>query len=149
MNVILLEKVRNLGQLGDEVKVKSGYGRNFLLPSGKAVMATKANVERFQAQRADLEKRADETLKGAEKRRDQLVELGSVTISVKAGDEGRLFGSVSAADVADAINAAGVEVAKREVNLPNGPVRELGESQFTVHLHTDIDQEMTLNVEAE
>jgi large subunit ribosomal protein L9 len=148
MEVILLEKVDNLGGLGDKVNVKSGYGRNFLIPTGKAITATKANVAEFEARRAELEKQAAEALAAAEARKAKLETL-TVTISRKAGDEGRLFGSVGTADIADAVVAAGGELEKREVRLPNGPFHATGEYDVDVHLHSDVDAVVKVVVAAE
>ncbi|MES9868571.1 MAG: 50S ribosomal protein L9 [Sedimenticola sp.] len=147
MDVILLEKVDNLGGLGDKVSVKPGYGRNFLIPGGKAVAATKANVEEFEARRAELEKQAAEVLAAAEARKSAIEEL-SVTVARKAGDEGRLFGSVGTADIATAVTEAGVELAKREVRLPEGPFHTTGEYEVQLHLHTDVDATLKLTVAA-
>lgn len=149
MEVILLEKVRNLGDLGDQVTVKPGYGRNYLIPQGRAVMATKDNVAKFEAERAELEKKAADALAAAQGRADKLAELADVTITARAGDEGKLFGSVSAADIADAITAAGVEVAKSEVQLPTGPIRTTGEFELNLGLHTDVEQSVKVVVVAE
>lgn len=149
MEVILLEKVRNLGGLGDQVKVKSGYGRNYLLPTGKAVMATKTNVAMFEERRAELEAKANEQLSAAQARAEKLAALGVVTIAARAGDEGKLFGSVTAADIADAVSAAGVEVAKSEVKLPEGPLRNTGDFELQVVLHTDVEQSINVQVVAE
>jgi large subunit ribosomal protein L9 len=149
MEVILLEKVRNLGGLGDQVKVKSGYGRNYLIPRGKAVMATKDNVARFEERRAELEAKAGELLAVAQGRAEKLAGLGVVTIVARAGDEGKLFGSVTASDVADAVTAAGVEVAKSEVKMPEGALRQIGEFELMVQLHTDVAQNITVQVVAE
>lgn len=149
MEVILLEKMRNLGDLGDKVNVKPGFGRNFLIPQNKAVMATKENVEKFEARRAELEKAAAETLANAEARAAKFAELASVTITANAGEEGKLFGSISAADIADAISAAGVEVEKREVMMPEGSLRMLGEFDIELSLHSDVTQGIKVIVEAE
>jgi large subunit ribosomal protein L9 len=149
MEVILLEKVRNLGGLGDQVKVKSGYGRNYLIPTGKAVMATKSNIAAFEERRAELEAKANEQLSAAQARAEKLAGLGVVTIAARAGEEGKLFGSVSAADIADAVTAAGVEVAKSEIKLPEGPIRATGEFELQVALHTDVDQAINVQVVAE
>ncbi|WP_260291641.1 50S ribosomal protein L9 [Sedimenticola hydrogenitrophicus] len=138
MEVILLEKVDNLGGLGEKVNVKSGYGRNFLIPTGKAITATKGNVAEFEARRAELEKQAAEALAAAEARKATLETL-TVTIERKAGDEGRLFGSVGTADIAEATVAAGGELEKREVRLPEGPFHHTGEFDVQIHLHTDVD----------
>jgi large subunit ribosomal protein L9 len=147
MEVILLEKVTNLGNLGDKVNVKSGYARNFLLPQGKATAATAANVAAFEARRAELERLAAEKKAYAESRAEQLNEL-EITITATAGDEGKLFGSIGTHDIADALTAAGVEVAKSEVRLPNGTIRHTGEYEVTVHLHTDVEATVHLVVVA-
>lgn len=149
MEVILLEKVRNLGNLGEQINVKSGYGRNFLIPQGKAVMATKENVAKFEERRAELEAKAAELLAAAESRAAKLAELGAVTIAANAGDEGKLFGSIGAGDIADAISAAGVEVAKSEVKLPEGSIRNTGEFELMIQLHTDVSQNVNVTVVAE
>ncbi len=148
MEVILLEKIRNLGDLGDKVSVANGYGRNYLVPQGKAVPATKSNVEQFEARRAELEKQAAELLASAEARAAKLKEL-SITIAANAGDEGKLFGSIGTRDIADAITAAGVEVSKAEVRMPNGVIRNTGEFDIDVNLHTDVTVTMKVNVVAE
>jgi len=148
MEVILLQKIENLGALGDKVTVKSGYGRNYLVPTGRAVSATKDNLEAFEARRAELKKKAAEAQTAAEARKAKVEEL-SVSISRKAGDEGRLFGSVGTADIAEAATAAGVEVAKREIRLPEGPFHHTGEFEVTIHLHTDVDAILKLAVVAE
>ncbi len=145
MEVILLEKLGKLGNLGDKVKVKSGYGRNYLLPFGKAVAATEANVAEFETRRAGLEKSANEKLSTAETRAESLVDL-VVTIEATAGEGGKLFGSVGPRDVADAITSAGVEVSKSEVRMPQGPIRELGEYQVVVHFHADVETSVELAV---
>jgi large subunit ribosomal protein L9 len=148
MEVILLEKVENLGSLGDRVNVKPGYGRNFLIPSGKATPATEEHIKAFEARRAELEKAAAEVLDEAEARRDRLQDM-TVTVQAKAGDEGKLFGSVGTADIAEAITAAGVEVERSEVRLPEGAFRQLGEYQVQLHLHSDVNTEITLLIEPE
>ncbi|MBD7978682.1 MULTISPECIES: 50S ribosomal protein L9 [Pseudomonas] len=145
MEVILLEKIANLGNLGDKVNVRSGYGRNYLLPQGKATAATAENVATFEARRAELEKLAAEKKASAEARAAQLNEL-EVTITATAGDEGKLFGSIGTADIADALTASGVEVAKAEVRLPNGTIRQTGEYDVAVHLHTDVEASVRLVV---
>ncbi len=150
MEVILLEKVVNLGNLGDQVSVKPGYGRNYLIPGGKAVMATADNVAAFEARRADLEAKAAEVLAVAQGRAAKLAAMEEgVTIGANAGDEGKLFGSVTPADIADAINAAGGDVDKAEVKMPEGPIRAIGEYSIDVQLHTDVTQAVTVNVVAE
>jgi large subunit ribosomal protein L9 len=138
MEVILLEKIANLGNLGDKVNVKSGYGRNFLLPQRKATAATAENIAAFELRRAELEKAAAEKKASAEARAAQLNEL-QVSISAVAGDEGKLFGSIGTTDIAEAIAAAGVAVEKSEVRMPNGTIRHLGEFDINVHLHTDVE----------
>ena len=148
MQVILLEKIRNLGELGDSVTVANGYGRNFLLPQGKAVPATKDNLEKFEARRAELEKKAAEALSAAEKRAEQFAEL-TVTIEAYAGDEGKLFGSVGTKDIADAASAAGVALEKSEVRLPEGAFRNTGEFEVSIHLHTDVDATLKVVIVAQ
>jgi len=148
MDVILLQKVENLGGLGDVVAVKAGYGRNFLVPTGRAVPATAANMAELEERRAELEKAAADSLKAAEKRKAKLEGM-AVTVSCKAGDEGRLFGSVGTADIAKAVTEAGVELDKQEVRLPEGPFRAIGEFDVVVHLHSDVDATLKLTVAAE
>lgn len=148
MEVILLEKIDRLGGLGDLVNVKSGYARNFLLPSGKAKVATPENVAEIEARRAELEKLAGEQLKAAEARAEKINGL-EVSITAKSGTEGKLFGSVGNTDIADAVTAAGVEVEKREVRLPDGPIRIAGEYEIVLHLHADVDATLKLNVIAD
>ncbi len=148
MEVILLEKVGKLGSLGDKVAVKAGYGRNFLIPTGKAVPANDANIAAFEARRAELEKAAAEKLAAAKARAEQLNEK-VVTIVSKAGDEGKLFGSIGVRDIADAITAAGVDVAKSEVRLPEGSLRTVGEFDITVQLHSEVKAIVNLVVVAE
>ncbi|MEJ2141539.1 MAG: 50S ribosomal protein L9 [Gammaproteobacteria bacterium] len=149
MEVILLEKIANLGDLGDKVTVKPGYGRNYLVPGKKAVPATAENVKVFEERRAELEKVAAEKLAEAQARAEKIAELGTVTIKSNAGDEGKLFGSVNVAEVADALTAAGVEVAKSEVSMPEGPIRVIGEYDIDIHLHSDVAQAIKVVVEAE
>lgn len=148
MNIVLLEKINNLGQLGDQVNVKAGFGRNFLIPQGKALPATAANLEMFESRRAELEKSANEALADAKARSEQLVDKEFVIVR-KAGEEGKMFGSVTNGDIADAISATGVSVAKREVRLPEGAIRELGQYTIAIHLHTDINVDVVIRVEAE
>lgn len=145
MNVILLEKVNNLGDLGEQVNVKAGYGRNFLIPQGKAVSATPENVAKFEARRAELEKAAAERLAAAEARKAALDEL-TVTIAQKAGEEGKLFGSVGTSDIANAITEAGVEVSKSEVRLPEGALRHVGEFEIDIEFHTDVIATITVEI---
>lgn len=148
MNVILLEKIRNLGDLGDSVSVAAGYGRNFLIPQGKAVPATKDNLKHFEERRAELQAAADEKLAKAQARADQLAGL-SVTITANAGDEGKLFGSVGTADIADAVTAQGVELQKKEVRMPEGAIRQTGEFTFEVHLHPEVEANIKVIVVGE
>jgi len=149
MEVILLDKIAKLGGLGDKVSVKSGYARNYLLPQGKAVFASEANVEHFEARRAELEAKLAGVLATAEARAVKLVELAEITIASKAGDEGKLFGSIGTRDIADAITEAGVEITKAEVRLPLGAIRETGEFEIAIHLHTDVDTSINVIVIAQ
>ena len=149
MQVILLDKIAHLGKVGDQVNVKSGFARNYLIPQGKAVMATKANIEHFEARRAELEEKAAQALVAAVDRAARLEALGSVTIASKAGDEGRLFGSIGTRDIADAITAKGVEVAKSEVRLPNGLIRTLGEHEVTFQFHGEVFSHLNVIIVAE
>ena len=149
MQVILLDKIAHLGKVGDQVNVKSGYARNFLIPQGKAVMATAANIEHFETRRAELEEKAAQALAAAVDRAARLEALGSVTIASKAGDEGRLFGSIGTRDIADAITAKGVEVAKSEVRLPNGLIRTLGEHEVTFQFHGEVFSHLNVVIVAE
>ena len=137
MDVILLQKVKNLGNLGDRVKVKPGYSRNFLIPYGKAVPATAANLADFDKRRAEFEARANETLAAAEARKTRL-EGASVTIKANASTEGKLYGSVGPRDIAEAFTAAGLPLEKSEVIMGEGPIRRVGESEVEVHLHADV-----------
>jgi large subunit ribosomal protein L9 len=148
MEIILLEKIENLGAMGDRVKVRPGYGRNYLVPKGKAKPATPENIAAFEAMRADLEQAAAEALAAAEARRDKLEGM-SITIAANAGDEGKLFGSVGTADIADAITAQGVEVDRHEVRLPNGVFRQTGEYDVQVHLHSDVNATIKLDITPE
>ncbi|MDO6486858.1 50S ribosomal protein L9 [Colwellia sp. 6_MG-2023] len=149
MEVILLDKIAKLGGLGDKVSVKSGYARNYLLPQGKAVFASDANIEHFEARRAELEAKLAEVLATAEARAVKLSELAEVTIASKAGEEGKLFGSIGTRDIADAITEAGVEVTKAEVRLPLGAIRETGEFEIAIHLHNDVDTSVKVIVIAQ
>ena len=148
MDVILLQKVANLGKIGDRVKVKSGYGRNYLLPSGRATLATAANVARFEVRRAELERVAGEELGGAQQRAESLRDF-RITITAKAGSEGKLFGSVGTSDIAEACTAAGQKVIRNEVRLPTGPIRQVGEHHVTLHLHTDVEVTIIVIIAAE
>ncbi len=148
MNVILLDNVENLGGIGDLVTVKAGYGRNYLLPQGKAALATKDNLAEFEARRADLEKSAGEELAGA-RAREELIQGMELVITANAGVEGKLFGSVGPIDIAEAFLKVGVEVQRSEVRMPDGPIHEVGEFAIGVHLHTEINVEVTVKVVAE
>ena len=149
MEVILLDKVENLGGLGDKVKVRSGYGRNFLIPQGKAVPATADNLAEFEKRRAELEGQIAAELKKAESRKAEL-EGKRFEIRARAGEEGKLFGSVGTTDVVDALKAAGIEIERREVRMPDtGPIHELGEYEIGIHLHSDVDTTVTIAVVAE
>jgi len=148
MDVILLTKVANLGNIGDRVKVKSGYGRNFLLPKGKATLATPDNVKKFEARRAELEKVARDQFQDAESRAAAFKEF-KLQISAKAGTEGKLFGSIGTADIAEACTKAGHKLARAEVRLPTGPLRTVGDHTITLHLHTDIDVQLPVVITAE
>jgi large subunit ribosomal protein L9 len=138
MEVILLENVSKLGKLGQTVQVKAGFGRNYLIPQGKAVRATAANTAAFEARRAELEAAAAANLAAAQRRADAINALGLVSITANAGEEGKLFGSVGTRDIAVAIAAQGCEVDKSEVRLPSGPLRELGEYEIAIQVHGDI-----------
>ena len=149
MEVILLDKIAHLGGLGDKVSVKSGFARNYLFPQGKAVMATKDNLAAFEARRAELEAKLADVLAAAQARAAQLSALTNVTIATKAGDEGKLFGSVGTRDIADAITAAGVPVAKSEVRMPNGVLRTTGEHEVDFQVHSEVFAKLVVNVVAE
>ena len=138
MEVILLETISNLGALGDKVNVKAGFGRNYLVPQGKAVPATASNIAEFEARRADLEAAAAATLAAAEMRAEAINALGLISIAANAGEEGKLFGSVGTRDIAEAITAAGCEVDKSEVRLPEGALRDLGEYEIAIQVHGDV-----------
>jgi large subunit ribosomal protein L9 len=148
MEVILLQKVANLGNVGDKVKVRSGFGRNFLLPQGKATLATPENIARFEARRAELEHLAREHLQSAEERAVAMKDF-KLTIQAKAGTEGKLFGSVGTSDIAEAVTRAGLRLERSEVRLPNGPLRMLGEHVVSLHLHADIDVPLHVSIIAE
>jgi large subunit ribosomal protein L9 len=148
MDVILLNKVENLGNLGDMVSVKSGYGRNFLIPAGKAVPATTENRKAFEERRAELEKAVADALAIAESRRDTLSDL-SVTIAHKAGDEGKLFGSVGTVEIVEAVIASGVEIQKQEVRMPSGAIRQVGVFDIELHLHPEINVVIKVEVQPE
>lgn len=147
MNVILLEKVQNLGNLGDQVSVKSGYARNFLIPQKKAQPATKDNLAAFEARRAELEKVAAEALATAQASYEQMNGL-VITIESVAGDEGKLFGSIGTQDIADAVAAAGFEIERKSVRMPDGVLRHVGTYEIDVQLHTDVIAAITVEVKA-
>jgi large subunit ribosomal protein L9 len=148
MDIILLEKIPNLGSLGDKVTVRPGYGRNFLIPQGKAVAATAEKIQQFEERRAELEKKEADILAAAQARATSIAAL-SITIAHKAGDEGRLYGSIGTRDISDAITAAGVAVEKHEVRLPTGAIRNVGEYAISVQLHGDVVATVALNIVAE
>jgi len=148
MEVILLDKIGKLGELGDKVTVKPGYGRNYLVPYGLAVPATKENVQAFETQRAELEAQAAERKREAEARAEQLNDI-ELSLVAKAGDEGKLFGSIGPRDLADALAQAGIDVAKSEVRMPEGPIRATGEYDIQLHLHAEVDATIRIVVVAE
>jgi len=149
MEVILLDKISGLGDLGDKVTVKPGYGRNFLIPGGKAIPATKDNLVEFEKRRAELEKDAAEKLSVAESRKAAVEALEGVTISHKAGEEGKLFGSVGTADISRACTEAGVAIEKNEIRLPDGPMRATGDFDVVLHLHPDVNATLKVVIVAE
>ena len=148
MEVILLQKVANLGNIGDRVKVRSGFGRNYLLPQGRATLATAAHIAQFEARRAELERAAHEQLTSAEERAAAMKDF-KLVITAKAGTEGKLFGSIGTSDIAEACTRAGFNVQRSEVRLPNGPLRMIGEHAVTLHLHADIDVSVGVSIVAE
>ena len=148
MEVILLEKIDNLGNLGDMVRVRAGYGRNYLVPGGKAVYATDENRAKFEAHRAELEKAAADVLAAAKQRQESLEGM-TVTITTKAGDEGKLFGSVGTTDISEAVTNAGVKISKQEVRLPAGPIRLTGEYVIELHLHPEVNAQIKIVVAEE
>jgi large subunit ribosomal protein L9 len=148
MNVILLEKVRNLGELGQEVKVKSGYARNYLLPYGKAVAANADNREKFESRRAELEKAQADSMGGAQARGEKL-DGATVQIVMKAGEEGKLFGSVGAREIADALVAAGFDAERSEIQLPDGPIKEVGDHEVVLSLHPEVTVKIIVSVVTE
>ena len=147
MEVILLQKVANLGNIGDRVKVRSGFGRNFLLPQGKATLATPDNIARFEARRAELERLAREHLSSAEERAVAMKDF-KLTVRAKAGTEGKLFGSIGTSDIAEELTRAGFNVERSEVRLPHGPLRMLGEHTVNLHLHADVDVPVQVTIVA-
>ena len=148
MDVILLEKVQNLGNIGDRVKVRSGYGRNFLVPRGKATLATPSNIAIFEARRADLEKKEADELQAATQRAASAAKL-TLSLAAKAGTEGKLFGSLGTADIAEACTAAGVPIKRAEIRLPDVPIRTLGQHSIVLHLHSDVNATIRITVVAE
>jgi large subunit ribosomal protein L9 len=148
MQVILLERVQSLGELGDSVKVKPGYARNYLIPKGKAVIATARNLAEFEARRAELERQEAEALAVVQARADAL-EGVEVTLARKTGEEGKLFGSVGPQDIADALTEAGKPVARHEVRLPHDTLRQVGDYQVGVHLYADVEPSISVHVVAE
>lgn len=148
MEIILLEKITNLGNLGDKVNVKAGYGRNYLVPQGKAVVATAKKIAEFEARRAELEKAAIEKLHAAQARANALSKL-EVVIKHKAGDEGKLFGSIGTHNIADAITAAGAVVEKHEIRMPQGVIRHVGDYAIDINLHSDVIVTLSVKVAAE
>jgi large subunit ribosomal protein L9 len=148
MDIILLQKVANLGTIGDRVKVKSGYARNYLVPTGRATMATVANIAKFEVQRHELEAKAGEHLAAAKTRAANFEDF-KLELRAKAGSEGKLFGSIGTADIAEAAVKAGQVVSRSEVRMPNGPIRSTGEHQVQLHLHTDVNVTLTVTIVAE
>jgi large subunit ribosomal protein L9 len=146
MEVILMENVENLGHVGDKVNVKSGFARNYLVPHGKAKMATAANLAEFEASRAELEKAAAEALQAAQARKQEIDALGALEVVARVGSEGKLFGSIGVADVSDAIATLGVTVEKSELRMPEGALRNVGEHIIDIHLYTDVDAQVTVNI---
>ena len=148
MQIILLEKISNLGAMGEKVNVKPGFGRNYLIPQGKAAPATAENIAEYEARRADLEKTAAEALTAAEARRDALIDK-VITIASKAGEEGKLFGSIGTADIASVISEQLIAVERNELRLPDGAFRTIGEHDVQIQLHTDVNVAVKLIIEAE
>ena len=148
MQVILLEKLPNVGDLGDVVKVRQGFARNFLIPQGKAKRATQKNLKEFEDRRTDLEKKANEALASSQERGAKLEGM-KIDIAQKAGVDGRLFGSVTNADIAEALGKQGVEVKKAEIRMPQGPLKHIGEFPLTIQLHSDVLANITVHVVAE
>lgn len=145
MEVILLQKVANLGVMGERVKVRPGYARNFLLPQGKATAATPANIAKFEARRAELERQAHAELAAAQERAGKMADF-ALRLTAKAGTEGKLFGSIGTSDIAEACTVAGFAVQRSEVRLPNGPIRTVGEHTVFLHLHSDVDVRLPVTI---
>jgi large subunit ribosomal protein L9 len=146
MDVILMENVENLGSVGDKVNVKSGFARNYLVPQGKAKMATSANLAEFEAVRAELEKAAAQALQEAQVRKQEIEALGAIEVTARVGSEGKLFGSIGVSDVSDAIASLGGNVEKSEIRMPEGALRVVGEHLVDIHLYTDVDTQVTVNI---
>jgi large subunit ribosomal protein L9 len=146
MEVLLLENIENLGSIGDKVNVRAGFARNYLVPQGKAKMATAANLAEFEARRAELEKAANEARSIAESRKQAIEALGVIEITARVGSEGKLFGSVGVGDICDAIEALGGDVQKSELRMPEGALRVIGEHVVDIHLYTDVDTQVTVNI---
>lgn len=146
MNIILLEKIRNLGNLGDTVKVKPGFMRNYLAPKRKAVPASEVNLKKFNERRADLEKIEAEKLQHAKTRSEKISALGSITITAKAAEEGKLYGSVTVLDIVDALDKVGVKIERSEVKLPGGAIRFIGEYDLNIYLHSDVISPIKINI---
>ena len=146
MEVILLENIENLGSVGDKVSVKAGFARNYLVPQGKAKMATAENLAEFEARRVELEKAAAEALATAESRKQAIEAMGVVEITARVGSEGKLFGSVGVGDICDAVEALGGDVQKSELRMPEGALRVTGEHVVDIHLYTDVDTQITINI---
>ena len=146
MDVILMENVENLGSVGDKVSVKSGFARNYLVPQGKAKMATAANLAEFEAVRAELEKAAGQALQEAQARKKVIEAMGAIEVTARVGSEGKLFGSIGVADVSDAIASLGGNVEKSEIRMPEGALRVVGEHLVDIHLYTDVDTQVTVNI---
>ena len=146
MEIILLENIENLGSVGDKVNVKSGFARNFLVPQGKAKMATEANLAEFEARRAELVKAAANAQQAADIRKQEIEALAVIEITARVGSEGKLFGSVGVADVSDAIATLGLTVEKSEIRMPEGALRVVGEHVIDVHLYADVDAQVTVNI---
>ena len=147
MEIILLDKIAHLGGLGDKVKVRNGYARNFLLPQKKAVLATEENLKKFEAERLVYAAKIAAELEAAEQRAKAIADLGQIVIASNAGDEGKLFGSIGTRDISEALSAAGVEVHKSEVRMPDGVIRSIGEYEITIQLHADVKTTIKVIVE--
>ena len=146
MEVILMENIENLGSIGDKVSVKAGFARNYLVPQGKAKMATAENLAEFEARRAELEKAAAEALATALSRKEAIEGLGVIEITARVGSEGKLFGSIGVGDICDAVEAMGGDVQKSELRMPEGALRVTGEHVVDIHLYTDVDTQVTVNI---